>query len=271
MPIPRIGGPGVNLDLATNAAWWSRVVQGGAGYPWNGFVLPSGGQFVLPPGVFNLALGPLSYLQVKDPVTGVFRTESVAGFTGFATADGANVRIANLAGTVASATITAAGTGYNPAAPPTIAVSAGGAVLQAIVGGAVATAVTSGGAGYTQSNPPTLIFSAPPPGGIQATGTATVSAGGAITGVTMVNAGAGYTSPPQLLVVLDPRVPAPTTSAVLTTSLTGAGTITGAQVVDGGVGQGAAPTLTFSSGAATATAVLVTGTAAADPELVQPL
>lgn len=270
MPIPRIGGPGVPLDLATNAGYWSRAVSGGAGSPFNGFSLPSGGSYLLPPGVYNLICGPLSYLQVKDPVGGVFKTVSAAGFQGVAIADGGNYRIANLAGTVQSTTITAAGSGYSPSAPPTIAVSAGGAVLQAIVGGSVSTAVTSGGAGYSQNNPPALIFSAPPTGGIQATGHATVSAGGAITAVTMDSAGAGYTSPPSLLVLNDPRVPAPTTPAVLTTSLTGAGTITGILVVDPGTGLGAAPTLTFSSGAATATAALYTGAAAADPEVVLP-
>lgn len=270
MTIPRIGGPNVPLDLGTNAGFWSRAVQGGAGYPFNGFVLPSGGSFLLPPGVYNVVLGPLSYLQVKDPVQGTWRTFSAAGLQGVVIADGGNYRIANLAGTVQTVTITAAGSGYNPAAPPTIGVSAGGAVVTPIIGGAVATAVTTGGAGYTQSNPPALIFSAPGPGGIQATGTATVSAGGVITGVTMTNAGAGYSSPPSLLVVNDPRVPNPTTAAVLTTSLTGAGTVTGALIVDPGVGQGAAPTLTFSAGAATATAAVYTGTAGPDSELVLP-
>lgn len=270
MAIPRIGGPNVPLDLGTNAGFWSRIVQGGAGYPWDGFVLPSGSAYLLPPGIYNLILGPLSYLQVKDPVTTSWKTASAAGFQGVAVADGGNYRIANLAGSVSSVTVTTPGTGYNPAAPPTVTPSAGGSTYQAIVGGAVSVAVTSGGAGYTQSNPPFLIFSAPPPGGIQATGTATVSAGGVITGVTMTNAGAGYTTPPNLLVVLDPRVPAPTTSAVLTTSLTGAGTITGVQVTDQGVGGGAAPTLTFGSGAAAATANVYTGTAGPDPEVVIP-
>ena len=270
MPIPRIGGPGVYLDTSTNAGFWSRALNGQAGYGFNGFTLPSGGQWVLPSGVFNVVLGPLSYLQVRDPVQGAFRTVSGAGFQGFVTADGGNFRIANLAGAVSSVTVTAPGSGYNAASPPTITPSAGGSTYQAIVGGAVSAAVGSGGAGYTNTNPPTLIFSAPPTGGIQATGHVTM-AGGAVASVVMDNAGAGYTLPPQLLIVADPRVPAPTTPAVLNVSLTGAGTITGVIVTDPGIGGGAAPTLAFSSGAATATAAVYTGTAGTDPEVVQPI
>ena len=270
MTIPRIGGPGVPLDLATNAGLWSRVVQGGAGYPWDGFVLPPGAWLLLPPGVYNALLGPLSYLQVRDPVTTTYKTMSIAGYEGIVIADGGNYRIANLAGSVASVTVTAPGTGYNPLAPPTIAPSAGGSVYSAIVGGAVSTAITSGGAGYTQGFPPILIFAAPPPGGIQATGSCVVNASGVISAVTMLNPGAGYGSPPALLVLNDPRVPPPSTPAVLTTSLTGAGTITGVNVVDQGQGLGAVPTLTFSSGAAAATAVPYPGSAAPDPEVIIP-
>ena len=54
--------------------------------------------------------------------------------------------------------------------------------------------VTAGGSGY--SSAPTVTFSAPT-SGITATGTATVS-GGAVTAVTITNAGNGYTSAPTI-------------------------------------------------------------------------
>lgn len=55
----------------------------------------------------------------------------------------------------------------------------------------VSTTITAGGTGYTSA--PTVTFSAPPSGGVTATGTATIS-GGVVTGITMTNNGKGYTS-----------------------------------------------------------------------------
>jgi len=55
------------------------------------------------------------------------------------------------------------------------------------------TAITAGGSAYTSA--PTVILSAPPTGGTQATGTATLTLG-AVSGITLTNAGAGYTDGP---------------------------------------------------------------------------
>ncbi len=78
--------------------------------------------------------------------------------------------------------------------------------------------VTAGGTGYVNGDPAT--FSAPPDGGITATGTINVT-GGAITGVTITNPGAGYTTAPT---VTAPTVVTtdPTTGAVISTTGTGA-------------------------------------------------
>jgi hypothetical protein len=81
------------------------------------------------------------------------------------------------------------GHGVNPAGNVNIAVEDGvhGSVTNVIV--------TNGGSGYGAA--PAVTFSKPGAGGMQATGTATVS-GGVVTGVTVVNPGAGYTSAPTV-------------------------------------------------------------------------
>ena len=61
--------------------------------------------------------------------------------------------------------------------------------------GAVTGTTVSGGAGYTSA--PAVAFSAPPAGGVQATGTANIS-GGVVTSITLTNAGSGYTAAPTV-------------------------------------------------------------------------
>jgi hypothetical protein len=262
MPIPRIGGPGVPLDLAANASWWSRTVNGGAGYGFNQIVLTAGASFALPPGVFHVQLDASTVLEIRDPVQGVFRPLTGVSFIGMIQSDGGNFRITNITGQITSTTITAAGSGYT--APPTITPSGGGATFQGIIGGAVASAVGAGGSNY--SYVPQLVFAAPPPGGIQATGHVTLTSQ-AIATVVMDNAGAGYAAPPVALIVRDPR---DTTGSggVITTSLTGAGTLTGILIVDGGTTV-ATPTLAL-TGNATATAAQLVATAANATVLIQP-
>jgi hypothetical protein len=69
-------------------------------------------------------------------------------------------------------------------------------------GGMVAAVtVTNGGAGYTTA--PTVTFSAPPAGGTQATGTATIDAG-VVTAITITNPGAGYVTPPTITIGAPP-------------------------------------------------------------------
>ena len=55
--------------------------------------------------------------------------------------------------------------------------------------------ITAGGSSYTSA--PTVTFSAPPAGGVTATGTATIS-GDAVSAVTITNPGNGYTSAPTI-------------------------------------------------------------------------
>jgi len=86
------------------------------------------------------------------------------------------------------------------------------------------TAVAAGGTGYTTA--PTVAFSAPNiPGGVQATGTATI-AGGAVTGITITNPGSGYTSAPSYTLTGGGFTAAATPGASTVTVSTGSITLT---------------------------------------------
>ena len=67
-------------------------------------------------------------------------------------------------------------------------------LVLAPTGQVTAVAITAGGSGYSAGN---LIISAPPAGGVQATGTYTVS-GSAINAITITNPGSGYLYPPLI-------------------------------------------------------------------------
>ena len=59
--------------------------------------------------------------------------------------------------------------------------------------------ITNGGSGYVNTST-TVTFSAPPAGGITATGTASVNSSGNITKINISNPGFGYTSPPTITI-----------------------------------------------------------------------
>jgi len=90
-------------------------------------------------------------------------------------------------------TVTNPGTGYTMAPVMTIIGGGGnGATASATLANFVPT-VTAGGTGYT--GVPSVSFTAPPAGGVRATGQAVVT-NGVVTGITMTNAGSGYLSAP---------------------------------------------------------------------------
>lgn len=70
-----------------------------------------------------------------------------------------------------------------------------GAAAPGVGNGVESVTVSAGGTGYTGT--PTVTFSAPPAGGVTATGTVIV-VGGVITGVTITNPGSGYVSAPTV-------------------------------------------------------------------------
>lgn len=229
--------------------------------------LASGETWLVPPGQWFITPGLYTFIQVKDPISGLWVSTAQTPNQGrYVSSDGANYRVANLTGCLLGAYITNVGSGYTNSTvgsdgrltntnPVSVAASAGSSVLEAIVGGAINSTVTitTAGAGYTHK--PLVLVEPPPPGGIPATAIVTVTAG-AIASVVVVDQGAGYQSVPAITVIPDPRDTV-TTEAVLTATLTGSGTITAIKCTDHGTPLTAVPTFTITggggaSGAATA-------------------
>jgi hypothetical protein len=190
MSIVSIGGAGIALP-------YPSALYGYSAFSGTNEVTLQGGQvLVFPAGTYWVTPGPCTFLQYLDPVSNLWVVANqLAGAGRYVNSDGANWRLANLTGCPVGAIVTNSGTGYTSA--PTVTPSSGSSTWTAIVGGAVNTTVTVGTAGSGYTFPPNVWFSAPPNGGIQATGYATIS-GGAVTAVTVTNQGAGYTSAPTI-------------------------------------------------------------------------
>ena len=222
---------------------------------------------ITPAGWYGIRTGRYTTVQQYDPITQIWRNIGggvIAGGIEYFYSDGVNYRFANQHGCVVGATLTNVGSGYTSAPSVT---TTGGAILKAIVGGAVSqtVTVTNGGSNYTY--PPLVQISAPGAGGVQATGYAALT-GGVVSSVTLVDQGAGYAAPPTITFVNDPREGLNGTTvgynAAAVATLTGAGTITAILCLDHGspiaYTAGSAttiPTITISggggsSGAATA-------------------
>jgi hypothetical protein len=106
-------------------------------------------------------------------------------------------------GVVTGVTITDPGSGYTAVPTITFANQGNGATATANIdiGTGVVTntfTVTSGGTGYSSQNPPTVTLLGG--GGSGATATAIVSITGAVTAITLVLPGSGYTSAPQVVI-----------------------------------------------------------------------
>jgi hypothetical protein len=88
------------------------------------------------------------------------------------------------------------GPGGLPGALPVATLTSAGQIVTGDFTGSVGNVrITDGGSGYTSA--PTVTFSAPPPGGTTATGTATI-ADGVVIGVTITYGGSGYTTAPTI-------------------------------------------------------------------------
>ena len=238
----RIGGAGLGLGLL---GFGSNAMALGAGEV---YTVPSG-QFYVQPGLYTL-------LQYKDPVTGLWRGHSPFNSkSAFVDSDGASVRVANLTGCVVGASLTNNGAGY--ASAPTVTASSGSSAFTAIVGGALTLAVANAGANYTYA--PIVLIPAPPTGGVPATAVAAIT-GGVVTGIVMIDQGAGYNTAPAITLAADPRETTGS-GATATATLAGAGTVTAVLCTNHGLTVAGIPTLTFSGGgspttAATALAVM---------------
>lgn len=246
------GGPGVS---AANKLGFGEISLA-SGQTW----------LIQPSGWYEIRPGKYTCLQYYDPILQTWRTVGggdgeYGGSVHYIFSDGENFRLANLTGCVVGALLTNHGSAYTSA--PTVTASAGGSIWRAVLGGLVSTSVTVSNGGTNYTYPPSVLFSAPPAGGIPATGVATLS-GGAVSAVTVTNQGGGYTSPPTITFVNDPREGvngvAQGYNAAAVATLTGSGTIAGVICVDpGSGGLTSVPTLAFSGGggaSAAATAIM---------------
>ena len=241
------------------------------GVPTNVISLSAGECWTIyPAGWWVIRQGKFTTIQQYDPITGIWRTIGAgasAGGVEYIYSDGENYRLANQTGCVVGAIVTAAGSAYT-SAPTVTATAVSGTtspIFRAIVGGAVNTSVTVTNGGVNYTYPPIVLFSAPPAGGVQATGHCTL-ASNAVTSVTVDDQGAGYASAPTITFVNDPRegvngVTQGSNAAAIAT-LTGSGTVTAIVCVDHGApltAQTSVPTLAISGGggsSATATAIV---------------
>lgn len=236
MAFPRIGGAGIPLNLGAAST--------------NVVTLQAGQLYPIPAGTYFAAPGAYTCIQWADAVSGLWRdiNADIGTAPTIIDSDGANFRLANLTGCPIAALITNAGTGLtNGVGTVAVVPSTGVSTWQTVVGGAInsTVAITTPGSGYTY--PPTLLISAPKVrGGIQASATATITAG-AISAVTVTNQGAGYVTAPTITVVNDAR---DTTGvgAVLTVNptLAGSGQLTALYPTDPGLPLTAPPSFSFS-------------------------
>lgn len=227
--------------------------------------LPAGGTWKIPGEQNTWFIHPGRYtaLQQQDPITGIWHDvggSPVSSVSYMLTSDGLNYRLANQTGCAVGALLTNAGSGYTSV--PTVTATSGSSVWKAIVGGAVNTSVTVSAGGSNYTYPPIVVFSAPPVGGIYATGYAALSAG-AVNTITVTNQGAGYITPPTIQLINDPREGingvAMGSGATATATLTGAQTVTGVVCIDHGTPLTSVPTLSFTGGggsSAAATAIM---------------
>ena len=279
----------------------AQLVEGGGA-----IALASGAVWYPPAGEYFIVQGSNTNFEYWDPIAQQWR--QLTASPDYASVDGVNWRLRNVSGTVTSTTITGPGSGgvngIGAAATGAsiVGTAAGGiaATFAPIIGGSVQSpTITQAGSGFLVV--PLIVIDPPPAGGIQATAVATISAG-AITAITMVNVGGGYSAspnfwiipqtnqyqggpaagvaagiiPPSGLVFPTNAVPGHqatgATGAQLTSNaLTGSGTLTGIKIISFGSGMTSSPTLTVTgAGAGTATATVSNTTPVSDTSFVQP-
>jgi hypothetical protein len=259
MPQP-LSGPGVGLPVPQNL-YPASLLNGELQPNTNAITLAPGNALPVPRGTWWFEGQGLAFVQVLDPITGVWKNVSSARAGGVVvSSDGFTTRIANLTGCAVAAVVTAGGSNYVQATT-TVTASSSGSLWQAVVGGALAgTSITQAGSGYGIA--PLVIFPAPPSPGVPATGVATIS-NGSLTAITMINEGAGYpgtgvVKPAIYPNPLDPNYLAGSTitNAAAQVTITGAGSITAVLCTNNGAPFTTLPTLTI-AGAGTAAAASI--------------
>lgn len=201
-----ISGPGVGLQPPQNL-YPSELNNAPNDAPTNYLSLSAGDSITIPAGRWFVDTGSVSVLQYLDPVTGVWRgSASNRAQPQQVVSDGFTRRIANLTGCPIAAIVAGGGSSFAQATA-TVSANIGGSTWQAIVGGSLSvSSVTAAGANYTIA--PEVFIPAPASPGVQATAVANISSG-TVSGVTLVNFGAGYISAPTAVILpspLDPNI-----------------------------------------------------------------
>lgn len=234
--------------------------------------LNAGDTYVIPRGNWLVTLGPYTVLQYLDPVTTGWRMLSTSAWRGqpyWVQADGFNQRVANLTGCPIAAVVTNAGTTGYALSTTTAVPSSGTSTWQPIVGGTLSiSTINIAGSGYTKT--PMVFIPAPPPPGIPATATATLS-GTSVTAITLINNGAGYPVAPGIFIQAQPddtniaNIVNATATAILVAAngTPTSGKVTGVICTGSGGALASAPTLTIagaSTGAAATPVFMTTAT-----------
>lgn len=223
-------GPNVGLQLP-QYLYPTELANAPYDLATNQLTLGAGDALPIPNGRWLIDLGEFSFLQVLDPVTGIWRTtanaaQRVSPIVVYA--DGFTRRIANLTGCPVGAVVAGGGSGFAQATA-TLSASVGGSTWQPIVGGSLSVStVSAAGGGYTET--PLVFIPAPPNPGIQATAQAILTSG-SVSAVSLTNFGAGYLTAPTGVILPNPTDTSTTITQATVTfvlSAANAGAITGA-------------------------------------------
>jgi FtsP/CotA-like multicopper oxidase with cupredoxin domain len=202
----------------------------------------------------NPTTGAVSGYTVMTPGTGYTSPPSVTITSpGVTTAAGATATAAISAGVLTHIAVSQAGYGFTTAS---VAFTGGGATSPATAqasGGVDNLTIASGGSGYKVM--PLVTFSqpdatwcgtvpAPVPACVAPTATATMTAGGVVSAVTVTTPGTGYVTAPTVTIT-DGAVVNPTAATVTATINVGR-----IDIVAGGVGYTSAPTVTITDSVA---------------------
>jgi hypothetical protein len=207
--------------------------------------LAGGEALPIPAGDWFVDPGPYGVFQFLDAVTGTWRTvTSARDQVKFIKSDGFSVRVANMTGCPIAAVVTAGGSSYSSAT--VVAATGGNSTWTAVIGGLVSTTTTVTNAGSGYGIAPIVHIAAPPAGGVQASGHATISSG-TISSIVIDNQGAGYTTAPAITLQTNPADPNlnTVTAGTATCGLTGSGTIGAVLCTNPGAPVTATPTLTI--------------------------
>jgi hypothetical protein len=262
-----IGGPGIGLPFPTNPYPAQPSVPNVSSSVWtNEFYFPAAHLWLVPPGWWAIKCGSHSYVVYRDPVTQTLIP--MCALTDYVTfnSDGSNFYLFNASGTPAQiATVTDAGTTYTAAT--TVATGDNGSTWLPLIDGSINTITVGndkyGNAGGTNfALPPLVVVQAPNAPGIACTALAAISAG-AVSSITVENAGAGYgNQAPGIMLIPDPTDPnlgAITIPACTAALNTPGGLITGLlQTYHGTSSASVTITITGGDSTATATAAIVT-------------